>query len=113
MYFNSQPKLSILNSPNDIYCLSLLFSLWYNQDDMETTEKFKLLDCIGKLYENSEKCKLEENFFIENDMELSLLSDYFGVSKTQSFFIIMVFTINLKGDTVDFNDLNKHFDCNP
>ncbi|MBZ9628166.1 AAA family ATPase [Psychroflexus sp. CAK1W] len=80
---------------------------------METTEKFKLLDCIGKLYENSEKCKLEECFFIENDTELRMLSDYFGTSKSQSFLIAIVFTLNYKGDTVDLNDMIEYFDCNP
>lgn len=80
---------------------------------METREKFKLLDCIGKLYENSKKCKLEESFFRENDSELSKLSEYFGTSKSQSFFIAIVFTLNYKGDTVDLNDMIKYFDCNP
>lgn len=80
---------------------------------MKTREKFKLLDCIGKLYENSKKCKLEESFFRENDSELSKLSEYFGTTKSQSFFIAIVFTLNYKGDTVDLNDMIKYFDCNP
>ncbi len=80
---------------------------------METREKFKLLDCIGKVYENSKECKLEESFFIENDTELSTLSEYFGTTKSQSFLIAIVFTLNYKGDTVDLNDMIEYFDCNP
>lgn len=80
---------------------------------METKEKYKLLDCIGELYEKGGNCKLDKKFFIENDTELSILSDYFGTTKIQSFFIAVVFTLNYKGDTVDFNDLIDYFDCNP
>jgi AAA+ superfamily predicted ATPase len=80
---------------------------------MEQASKFKLLDSIGQLYEKSKKCKLKEVFFIEKDTELSTLSDYFKTSKSQSLFIATIFALNYKGDSVDLNDLIKHFDCNP
>jgi AAA+ superfamily predicted ATPase len=80
---------------------------------MEQTPKFKLLDSIGQLYEKSKKCQLKEAFFIEKDAELRTLSDYFNTSKSQSLFIATIFALNYKGDSVDLNDLIKHFDCNP
>jgi hypothetical protein len=80
---------------------------------MERASKFKLLDSIGQLYEKSKKCQLNEAFFIEKDTELNTLSDYFNTSKSQSLFIATIFALNYKGDSVDLNDLIKHFDCNP
>jgi hypothetical protein len=80
---------------------------------MEQTPKFKLLDSIGQLYEKSKKCKLKEAFFIEKDAELSTLSDYFKTTKSQSLFIASIFDLNYEEDSVDLNDLIKHFDCNP
>lgn len=80
---------------------------------MEDSIKKQLLENIGKIYENSKKCKLEPAFFDEIKKELAVLSEYFQVSENQSFFIAMVFALNYKGDTVDLNDLVKYFDCNP
>ena len=71
------------------------------------------MDGIGKIYEDSEKCKLENDFFASIDRELTFLSGYFITSKSQAFFIAMVFALNYKGDTVDLNDLIKYFACNP
>lgn len=81
--------------------------------DMEKNIKLKVLDCIGKIYEESKQCKLEESFFSKMDNELSFLSEYFRTTKSQSFFIALVFALNYKGDTVDLNDLIEYFDCNP
>ncbi len=80
---------------------------------MEKSIKLKVLNSIGKIYEESKECKLEESFFTKMDNELSFLSEYFGTTKSQSFFISMVFALNYKGDTVDINDLMQYFDCNP
>ena len=80
---------------------------------MEKNIKLKVLDCIGKIYEESKECKLEASFFSKMDNELSFLSDYFRTTKSQSFFISLVFALNYKGDTVDLNDLIEYFDCNP
>lgn len=80
---------------------------------MENNIKIKILDCIGSIYEKSKDCKLEKGFFCKIDSELEFLSSYFKTSKSQSFFIAMVFTLNYKGDTVDLNDLIQYFDCNP
>ncbi len=81
--------------------------------DMEQTIKIRLLECIGKVYDQSKDCKLETVFFETVESELKVLSDYFGISLTQSLLVAMVFSLNYKGDTVDFKDLTEYFDCNP
>ena len=80
---------------------------------MEKNMKLKMLESIGKVYEAAENCKLEDRFFAGIDPELELLSQYFGTTKHQSFFIAMVFALNYKGDTVDLRDMIGYFDCNP
>lgn len=80
---------------------------------MGNSIKIKILNSIGKIYEESKGCKLEESFFIKNDKDLSFLSEYFQTTKSQSFFISLVFALNYKGDTVDLNDLIEYFNCNP
>ena len=80
---------------------------------METTLKQKMLDSMGKIYEESKACKLEKSFFSKIDQELVLLAEYFQTTKSQAFFIALVFVLNYKGDLVDFNDLIEYFDCNP
>lgn len=72
-----------------------------------------LLDCIGKIYELSNKCKLEIDFFKTVEAELYMLSEYLDTSNSQSLLVAMVFSLNYKGDSVDFNDLCEYFDCNP
>ena len=80
---------------------------------MEKDIKFRLLESIGKVYEQSKECKLDSFFFDKVDNELKQLSDYFEVSRNQSFIIALVFALNYKGDTVDLKDLIEYFDCNP
>lgn len=80
---------------------------------MEQNIKFRLLESIGKVYEQSKDCKLDSAFFEKVDVELKHLSDYFKVSRNQSLIVAMVFALNYKGDTVDLKDLIEYFDCNP
>lgn len=80
---------------------------------MEKSMKSKVLDSIGKIYEESSDCKLEDAFFSNVDKELTFLSRYFGTSKNQAFLTALVFALNYKGDTVDYNDLIVYFRCNP
>lgn len=80
---------------------------------MEKNTKQKVLESIGKIYDEAKNCKLEESFFSKIDHEISFLSEYFMTTKSQTFFISMVFALNYNGDTVDLNDLIKYFDCNP
>lgn len=84
-----------------------------NNLDMEQNIKLKVLDSIGKIYDKSKECKLQASFFKKTDAELSFLSDYFKTTKSQSFFISIVFALNYKGDTVDLADMIEYFDCNP
>ncbi len=80
---------------------------------MEIITKKQMLESIGKVYEQSKNCKLENSFFERIKSELNTLSQYFKTSDNQTFFIAMVFALNYKGDTVDLNDLIEYFDCNP
>lgn len=80
---------------------------------MESITKKQILESIGKMYEQSKNCKLENSFFEGIKSELDTLSQYFKTSENQTFFIAMVFALNYKGDTVDLNDLIEYFDCNP
>lgn len=80
---------------------------------MESITKQQILESIGKVYEQSKNCKLENSFFESIKFELHTLSQYFKTSENQTFFIAMVFALNYKGDTVDLNDLIDYFECNP
>ncbi|MFZ4414850.1 MAG: AAA family ATPase, partial [Bacteroidales bacterium] len=80
---------------------------------METNTKIRILQSIGKVYEESKESKLEDSLFEKIDGILTELSEYFNVSKIQAFFLAHVFVLNYKGDSVDINDLVKYFDCNP
>lgn len=80
---------------------------------MESITKQQILQSIGKVYEQSKYCKLENSFFESIKSELHTLSQYFKTSENQTFFIAMVFALNYKGDTVDLNDLIDYFECNP
>ena len=80
---------------------------------MEQNIKTDLLNSMGRIYELAKNCKLESEFFDKIDAELKLISEYFGTSNSQSLLVAMVFSLNYKGDSVDFNDLCEYFDCNP
>ena len=75
--------------------------------------KQQLLTSIGNVYDQSKDCKQITDVFDKIDTDLTILSEYFQVTKNQSFFIAMVFTLNYKGISVDINDLVVYFDCNP
>jgi hypothetical protein len=80
---------------------------------MDKTMKQKLLDAIGRVYEKSEACDLSKDFFKQIHPTLLLLSEYFRVPTSQSFFIAIIFAMNYHGRRIDFNDLIRHFNCNP
>ena len=69
---------------------------------MEQNIIIRLLESIGKVYEQSKDCKLDSAFFEKVDVELKHLSNYFKVSRNQSLFVAMVFAFNFNGFTVDF-----------
>jgi AAA+ superfamily predicted ATPase len=80
---------------------------------MVKTTKLNVLKAIGKIYEMSKRCKLENSFFSKMDRELLLLSSYFGTSKSQSLFIAIVFYENYNGDSAHFKDILRHLECSP
>lgn len=75
--------------------------------------KLKILDSIGKIYEESKGCKLHDSIFKDMDSDLSFLSSYLKTTKEQAFFFSIIFVHNWKGSTVNFNNLIKYFECNP
>ncbi len=80
---------------------------------MEQNIKSRLLESIGKVYESAKGCKLEPAFFDEVKSEIAVISAYFGLNNLQSLIVAMVFSLNYKGNAVDFNDLVEYFECNP
>lgn len=80
---------------------------------MEPSIKNRILRSVGKIYDEGKSCKLEDDFFKRVETELKVVSEYFGATNTQSLLISMVFSLNYKGDTVDFKGLTEYFDCNP
>ncbi len=78
-----------------------------------TTLKQQVLHAIGQIYSDAEKCKLEDDFFVKRDKELSFLADYFHITKTQALFVAVIFSMNYTGQKVDLDDLNSYFDSNP
>ncbi len=79
----------------------------------EANLKIKLLESIGRVYEQARKCRLRLEVFSETGSDLGLLSHYFGVTATQSFFVAVVMSMNYKCDPVTLNDLGEYFRCNP
>lgn len=69
--------------------------------------------CIGKVYEQADDCKLNESVFETMNEDLSVLAEYFNITKSQALFVALVFVINYKGNVADLNDFIRHFDCNP
>lgn len=80
---------------------------------MEHTIKTKILNSIGSIYDQSRNCKLNRYFFDEIDHELDTVSEYFRTTKSQSFLIAIVYSLNNKKNAVDLNDLIEYFDCDP
>ncbi|MBS9766070.1 MAG: AAA family ATPase [Flavobacteriaceae bacterium] len=80
---------------------------------MKTNIKKELLNSIGTIYEKSEGCKLKPTIFKELKQELSVISNYFGTNKVQSFFIANIYAMNYGCYTVDLSDLSKHLDAIP
>ncbi len=81
---------------------------------INTTLKYEILNAIDLVYKCAENSKLDTSLFELTDKELSFLSEYFHITKTQALFIAVIFTLNYKkGQKVDLDDLNSHFNCNP
>lgn len=61
----------------------------------------------------SKDSNLRVEFFESVEKELSFLSNYLHVTKTQALLMAVIFTLNYKGRKVDLDDLNSYFNCNP
>lgn len=81
--------------------------------NMETFTNLKILDAIGIIYEKSKKSKLEDDLFTNLEKEITYLSNYFKVTKNQTFFISLILALNYKGIIVDMSEVSDHLDCNP
>jgi SpoVK/Ycf46/Vps4 family AAA+-type ATPase len=75
--------------------------------------KNKILNSIAAIYDQSEDCKLEPDFFAAADSDLKMLSDYFNSTKEQALLIAMIFAKSFNERAVSLNDLVTHFSCNP
>jgi SpoVK/Ycf46/Vps4 family AAA+-type ATPase len=81
---------------------------------MENKINFDVLETISKIYEVSENSKLKQTVFTKLKSELGLLSKYFKITKTQAFFLAIIFALNYKKtNTINFSDIGVHLDCNP
>lgn len=77
------------------------------------TLKQQVLNSIGNVYSDAEKCELKDDFFVKRDKELGFLADYFHITKTQALFVSVIFSMNYTGRKVDLDDLNRYFGSNP
>ena len=80
---------------------------------MEKIVKKQLLESMSHVFDKAKKCHLDNKAFEKMEPDLTLLSNYLGVSNQQSFFTAIIFALNYKGDTVDVSDMIDYFECNP
>lgn len=80
---------------------------------METACKKPLTKNIGRIFEQAKDCKLNDTFLQNSDSDLTVLSEYFQTSKSEAFFVAIVFALNYKGEMVNFKELIDYFGCNP
>ena len=66
---------------------------------------------IETVYMSAKNSKLETSYFESIEKELNQLSEYFKVSKNQSFIIAVVYELNLKNNSVSFEILSAYFNC--
>ena len=79
----------------------------------EQISKQDILRAIGKVYKIAHFSALKDSLFEELDGELEMLSNYFKTTKLQTLLISTIFTLNYKGEAVEFNDLIGYYGCNP
>ncbi|HET8885391.1 MAG TPA: AAA family ATPase, partial [Salinimicrobium sp.] len=78
---------------------------------METAHAPNLLKTIGKVFEEAQESKLAPAFFESIDGELCELSDYLKTTKSQAFFVAILFVMSHWKDKVSINNLIDHFHC--
>lgn len=77
------------------------------------TLKQNLLISIGNIYEKANRSKLSIEYFNTYQNDLKVVADYCKITQSQALFFSLIFSLNYKGDTVDFSDMIKYLDCNP
>ena len=77
----------------------------------EANSKFKILRIINEVYKESYECELSETVFLKLNSQLSYLSEYFKLTKIQSFLLANIVSLNFKDETVDFKNLSRYFEC--
>jgi hypothetical protein len=80
---------------------------------MEQDLKFRVIRCIGKVYDEAKESKLDPVLFDKIQPELQELSSYFRINPDQAFLVAMIFALNYKDSTVDITDLGNYLECNP
>lgn len=78
---------------------------------MITDLKTAMLDSISTVFKKSKKSGLSPELFQNLNEELTVIADYFHISKPQAFFTAMVFSMNYGGSRVDFGFLSKYLEC--
>lgn len=75
--------------------------------------KIRILEVICNVHEASNGCKLDDTQFVKLYFELSVLSEYFGVSQKQAFLVANIFVLSHQKECVSMNDLVIYFNCKP
>ena len=78
---------------------------------MKADLKLTMLNSISTVFEKSSGSGLNPEIFKALDTELTVLSNYFNITKPQAFFTALVFSMNYGGCRVDFSYLTNHLDC--
>jgi len=78
---------------------------------MEEINKERLLECIGCIATVARESKLQEGLLKQVEEEVTLVSEYFRVTRSQAVLVAVVFTMSFTEDRVQLSDLMRYFDC--
>ena len=78
---------------------------------MEDNQKLRILRNIEKIHNKSNDCKLDPVIFTELDEYLSILSEYFQITKSEAFFTSIIFSKTCHGRPADLEDIFEHLGC--
>lgn len=69
----------------------------------------KITDIISLVFERTSKSQLSPETLLELDEELTLLSDFLNISKTESIFVSVIFMFNIEEESVSIKSLSSFF----
>jgi ATP-dependent 26S proteasome regulatory subunit len=78
---------------------------------MEEINKERLLECIGAIATAARESELKEELLQKVEGELTVVSDYFRVTRSQALLVAVVFTMSFTERTVEYRDLMRYFNC--